>query len=120
MSILILPPAATIWLLPEAILTAWIGDSVIAAGAAPVLSVLAVGTALMACSYPPLSVLYSRKTLRPVVILQLAMAVTVLPIMVAVVIRIAPLAQRTAGWSTGWACTSRTRRSCFGRGLVPV
>lgn len=78
---IVLPPAALLTLIPGAILFAWVGDPMVAASAAPLLAVLAIGTVLLACSYPPLSVLYSRKRLRPVIALNFAAAAVLLPVL---------------------------------------
>ena len=91
MSVLILPPAALIVVLSEPILIAWMGDPAVAAGAAPILSVMVVGTVLSACSYPALSVLYSRKQLRPVVAVNLISLIVLLPLLVAAVVRFGAL-----------------------------
>lgn len=80
-SALILPPAALLVLLSPAILTAWIGNPVVAAGAAPLLAVLTVGTLLVACSFPALSVLFSQKRLRPIIVLNVAAVVVLLPLL---------------------------------------
>jgi len=82
MSVLILPPAALIIFLAKPILTAWTGNQAVASGASPLLSVLVVGTALSACSYPAVSILYSRKQLRPVVVVSLASLLLLLPLLI--------------------------------------
>ncbi|MBI4934161.1 MAG: oligosaccharide flippase family protein [Actinobacteria bacterium] len=86
MSVLLLPPAALLAFLARPILLAWTGNPTVAAGAAPILAILVVGTALSACSYPALSVLYSRKRLRPVVVVNLASLVVLLPLLVIAVV----------------------------------
>ena len=82
MSVLVLPPAALIALHPEEILFAWTGDAAIAAGAAPILAILTVGTALVASSYPPLSIVYSRGRLRPVILLNVVAVLGLIPLLV--------------------------------------
>lgn len=82
MSVLILPPAVMISFLSEPILYVWIGNPSVASDAAPILSVLIVGMALSACSYPALSVLYSRKRLRPVITVNVIALVILLPLLV--------------------------------------
>ncbi len=87
MSVLILPPAALIVVLSEPILMAWMGNPIVAEGAAPILAIMVVGTVLSACSYPALSVLYSRKQLRPVVAINLIALIALLPLLVVAVVR---------------------------------
>lgn len=87
MSVLILPPAALIVVLSEPILMAWMGNPAVAAGAAPILAVVVVGTALSACSYPALSILYSKKQLRPVIAVNLVALVVLLPLLMVAVVR---------------------------------
>jgi O-antigen/teichoic acid export membrane protein len=82
MSALLLPPAALLVLLPRQILQLWTGNPEVAAGAAPLLALLVGGTAMMACSYPALSLLYGQNRLRPVVIINLAAAAVLLPLLV--------------------------------------
>ena len=82
MSVLVLPPAALLAVRPEAILFAWTGNAPVAAGAAPMLAVLAAGTAMVACSYPPLSVIYSKGRLRPVLWLNVGMVMGLIPLTV--------------------------------------
>jgi O-antigen/teichoic acid export membrane protein len=82
MSTLVLPPAALLVLLPRQILFAWVGRPGVAQSAAPLLSLLAVGTLLNACSYPTLTVLYSRKELRPVIATNLIAAVCLVPLLI--------------------------------------
>ncbi len=79
-SAIVLPPAAMIAVLPQVILLVWIGDATIAAAAAPLLTVLTVGTLLPACAYPALTVLYSRNHLRPVIALNAVAVIVLLPL----------------------------------------
>jgi O-antigen/teichoic acid export membrane protein len=82
---LVLPPAALLVLLAYPVLLAWIGDPVVAAGTAPLLRVIVIGTLLAACAYPALGVLYSNRRLRPVIAVNLAAVVVLLPMIVAAV-----------------------------------
>jgi len=86
MSTLILPPAALIVFFSQPILRIWTGNSSIAAGASPILAIMVVGTVLSACSYPALSILYSRKQLRPVIAVNFISLVVLLPLLVAAVV----------------------------------
>lgn len=86
MSVLILPPTALIMFLSKPILITWMGNPAVAAGASPILAVMVVGTALSACSYPALSILYSRKQLGPVIAVNLASLVVLLPLLMAAVV----------------------------------
>lgn len=81
MSVLTLPPAAFLAFCGTAILMVWLGDPVVVAGAAPLLAVLAIGTALTACSYPSLSVLYSRGDISPVVAVNVIAVFALLPLL---------------------------------------
>lgn len=78
---ILLPPAAMLVFLANAILFAWLGDASVAAAAAPLLSLLAAGTLLTACSYPALSVLYSLGRVRPVIIINASVVVVMLPVL---------------------------------------
>ena len=82
MSVMVLPPAAFIITLSKPILLAWLGNPLTADGVAPVLVILVPGTMLIACAYPALNILYSRKQLRPVIIVQLVTLVVLLPVLV--------------------------------------
>lgn len=76
MSVLILPPAVLIAFIAEPVLTVWTRNSLVAAGAAPFLSLLVMGTAFACCSYPALTALYSRKKIGEVVAINcLALAI---------------------------------------------
>lgn len=86
MSVLILPPAALIVFLSKPILFAWMGNKAAAEGTAPILAVMVVGTVLSACSYPALSILYSRKQLKPVVAVNLVSLVVLLPLLTLAVV----------------------------------
>ncbi len=86
MSVLILPPAALIIFCSKPILFFWTGNPSIAVGAWPILSAMVVGTVLSSCSYPALSILYSRKQLRPVVIMNLISLLILLPLLIMLII----------------------------------
>jgi O-antigen/teichoic acid export membrane protein len=86
MSVLILPPTALIVFFANPILMAWMGNRDIAAGTAPILAVVVVGTALSACSYPAVSILYSKRQLRPVVVVNLFSLLLLLPLLMVAVI----------------------------------
>ena len=79
---LVLPPALLLVFLADPILRAWTRNAVIAAGAAPLLMVMATGTLLSVCSYPAVSVLYSRNRLRGVIRVNLAAVVVLLPMLI--------------------------------------
>lgn len=87
MSVLVLPPAALIVFLSEPILLVWLGNPTVAASAAPILAILVVGMMLIACSYPALSILYSKNQLRPVIAVNLVSLIVLLPLMVWAVLR---------------------------------
>jgi len=76
---LILPPAALLVLAPRDLLLTWMANPTAATGAAPLLAILALGTVLAACSYPPLSVLYSRRELAPVLITNAILVLVLAP-----------------------------------------
>ena len=86
MSVLIIPPAALIVFLSKPILYVWLGNDSVAEGTAPILAVMVVGTVLASCSFPALSVLYSRKRLMPVVALNLICLVILLPFLILAVV----------------------------------
>lgn len=87
MSVLILPPVAFIVFFSEPILFAWTGDQAIAKSTAPILAFMVVGTALCNSSYPALSILYSKKQLRPAVVTNLVSMIILLPLLVFAVIQ---------------------------------
>lgn len=86
MNVLILPPTAWIFFFANPILLAWMGSQNIADGVAPILAVVVVGTALSACSYPAVTILYSKNQLRPVVVVNLLSLVLLLPLLAVSVI----------------------------------
>ena len=81
MNTLILPPVAVLFFFAEPVLAVWTGNSVLAAGSGPILAIVVVGTAFSSCSYPALSILYSRKLLRPVIVVNLLALVVLLPLL---------------------------------------
>jgi len=87
MSVLILPPAVLIAVFGEPILTAWTRNPLVAAGAAPLLSLLVVGTAFASCSYPALSALYSRKQIGVVVAINFLALVIFMPLLIWAIVK---------------------------------
>ncbi len=79
---LILPPTALIIFFAEPIINLWMGNQVIAEGVSPILIVLIVGTMFTSCSYPLLSILYSYKKIRMLVMLNVTLVVVLLPSLV--------------------------------------
>ena len=79
-NVLVLPPAALLVIATAPVLTAWLGRSSVVAGATPLLAVLAAGTLLTACSYPALSVLYSKTRLMPVIVVNAVGVLLLLPL----------------------------------------
>lgn len=82
MNALILPPAALIAFSAKPVLYAWMGNRAVAEGAGPILAILVTGTALLACSYPSLSILYSKKEIGSVIVVNLVCLVLLLPALV--------------------------------------
>jgi O-antigen/teichoic acid export membrane protein len=82
---LVLPPAALLVLLAYPVLLAWIGNPAVATGSAPLLRVITIGTLLAACAYPALGVVYATRRLRPVIAVNLAAVIVLLPMIVAAV-----------------------------------
>ena len=82
MAVLILPPAATLAFLARPVLAVWTGNAAAAAATAPILSIVVIGTALTACSYPALSLLYSRKQLTPVIAVNAACVCLLVPALI--------------------------------------
>ncbi|NOG59104.1 MAG: oligosaccharide flippase family protein [Proteobacteria bacterium] len=85
MNALILPPTALIIFFAEPIINVWVGNQAVAEGVSPILMVLIVGTMFTSCSYPLLSVLYSYKKIRMLVMLNVTLVVILLPLLVIVV-----------------------------------
>jgi O-antigen/teichoic acid export membrane protein len=84
---ILLPPAAMLVFLSNAILFAWLGDAAVADAAAPLLALLTVGTLLTACSYPALTVLYSTGRIRPVIAVNVAVVAVMVPVLLVAVTR---------------------------------
>ncbi len=97
MSVLVLPPAAFIVFNSEHVLLTWLGDSFVSVGVAPALTLLSLGTMLVACSYPALFLLYSRKQLKAVIIVQLITLAILWPTLVFSIIT-----NGTIGAATCW------------------
>jgi O-antigen/teichoic acid export membrane protein len=83
MSVMILPPATLIIFLSNPIITIWLGSD-IASDAALILSILAIGVAFSACSYPILSVIYSCHKLKYVLIVNIVFIITCIPLFIIV------------------------------------
>lgn len=116
-SVLILPPATLLVLAPEPILTLWIADPAAAEGAAPLLALMTVGTVLSACSYPALSVLYSRGRLAPVLATNLLLVAALLPVLWVAVPRFGATA--AAGCWAVYGLTMYVIYHTFGAQRVP-
>ena len=101
MSALVLPPAAFVVFLSKPILVAWLHNPTVAAGTAPVLAILVVGTMLIACSYPALSILYSRNQLKPVITVNLIALIVLLPVLVLAVLRFGVMGAAYCWWLFG-------------------
>lgn len=86
MSALIIPPIALITVLSKPILYIWLGNETTAESTAQILQILILGTMFASCSYPPVSILYSRKKLMPVVLVNLFCAIILIPILVVAII----------------------------------
>tara|TARA_B110000008_G_C16967960_1_gene562775 strand:- start:1503 stop:3002 length:1500 start_codon:yes stop_codon:yes gene_type:complete len=82
MSVLIIPPAALLVFLSEPILLIWIGNEITAEGTASILTIMVLGTMFSSCAFPSLSILYSRKQLRPVVALNLLCVICLIPLLI--------------------------------------
>ena len=81
MSVLIIPPTALIFLFSKPVLLIWIGDENTAKGTALILTIMVLGGMFSSCAYPSLSILYSRKQLMPVVILNLICVIGLAPLL---------------------------------------
>lgn len=78
---LALPAAIAISMYAQPIVHVWVRDVRIAEAAAPLLAILAPGTALLGAAYPLLNGLYARQRYRPVMIIQLVCAAFYLPLL---------------------------------------
>ena len=81
-STLIIPPSALIVFLSNPILSIWLGSDTTAESVAPILNILVIGTAFASCSFPALSILYSKKRLKPVVKINLICLIVLLPLLI--------------------------------------
>lgn len=82
MNVLVLPPAALAVTLAPQLLQSWTGNESLALQAAPVLEILTAGMALVACSYPALGLLYARRRFQPVLRINAACFVVLLPLLI--------------------------------------
>ena len=82
MSVLIVPPAALMVVIPKPILVVWLGSEITAEGTAPILAVMVVGTMFASCSSPSVSILYSRKKLMPVLAVNLICLMGLVPLLI--------------------------------------
>ena len=82
MSALIIPPAALLVFLSKPMLFIWIGDEIIAEGTASILTIMVFGTIFSSCSLPTLSILYSRKQLKPVLALNFFCVIGLVPFLI--------------------------------------
>ena len=69
---LVIPLAVTISLFAKSIMVAWVRDADVASASASatLLPLLALGTAMMACTYPLLIALYAKKEYKPALLVQ--------------------------------------------------
>jgi O-antigen/teichoic acid export membrane protein len=82
MSVLIIPPTAFVVLFAKPILLIWIGNEFNAEGTAPILKIMVLGAMFSSCAFPSLSILYSRKQLKPVVVLNLICLIGFIPLLI--------------------------------------
>ena len=78
---MVIPPAVTIILFAESLMFAWVRNANVAAASAAPLSLLALGTAMVACTYPLLIALYAKKEFKPVLLVQLACVLLFFPLL---------------------------------------
>lgn len=78
---LVIPPAVTISLFAESIMLAWVRNTDVATASAPPLSLLAIGTAMVACTYPLLIALYAKKEFKPVLLVQFVCLMLFFPLL---------------------------------------
>ena len=86
MNVLILPLAVLVAFFSNSILFVWTGDKFVAEGAAPILTIMLIGTVFSVCSFPSLMILHSKKQLKPVIWVNLTSLVILMPLLVVVVI----------------------------------
>ncbi|MBK7354677.1 hypothetical protein [Propionivibrio sp.] len=78
---LVIPPAITISLFAEEIMSVWVRNPSVASASAPSLSLLALGTAMVSSIYPPLNALYAKKQFKSVLAVQLVCLVVFFPLL---------------------------------------
>jgi O-antigen/teichoic acid export membrane protein len=91
MSTLIIPPAVLIMFLAKPLLFVWLGNQTTSESVAPILVVMVLGTVFTSCSFPALSVLYSRKRLRPVLAVNVICLLILLPLLILAVVYVGVL-----------------------------
>ena len=79
MNVLIFPTGMLIAFTARSLLFAWTNDDSVADGSSRLLSALIIGMAFAACSYPALTILYSKKNLRPVIYITIFTLIFMLP-----------------------------------------
>lgn len=79
--VLVIPPAVTIILYANSIMLAWVRNADVASASAAPLSLLALGTAMVACTYPLLMALYAKKVFKPVLLIQLVCVLLLFPLL---------------------------------------
>ena len=79
MYVLVIPPAITISLFAQEIMSVWVRNPIVASASAPSLSLLALGTAVVSCIYPQLNALYAQKQFKPVLAVQLVCLLVFFP-----------------------------------------
>lgn len=117
MSTLILPPTALIVFLSKPIIFAWMGNHEIAENTGAIMPIMVLGTAFSACSYPALSILYSKKQLRPVITVNLVSLFVLIPLLIVMVIHFGAI-----GAASVWAFYGfilYMTYQVFGLGLIP-
>ncbi len=82
MSVLIIPPAALLIFLSKPVLLIWIGNEITAEGTASILMIMVFGAMFSSCSFPSVSVLYSRKKLMPVLTINLICVIGFIPLLI--------------------------------------
>ncbi len=83
--VLVIPPAVTLFVFAERILQAWVQRADVAKASAGSLSLLALGTAMVACTYPFLITMYAKKEFKPVLQTQLICALLFFPLLLCLV-----------------------------------
>lgn len=85
MTVLVLPTAVLIAVFSKTILLLWTGMASVAESAHVVLSILVVGTALVACSYPSVHIMYAKGRLRPVIVINVFCLALIFPSLILLV-----------------------------------